>query len=44
MSPFSDVFMCLWFVCHSYQDSEDEDEYYNPKKRPLDEGYAESQF
>lgn len=28
----------------SLQDSEDEDEYYDLKKRPLDEDYAESQF
>lgn len=31
--------------CDIYlMDSEDEDEYYDPKKRPVDEGYAESQF
>lgn len=31
-------------IFYSFQDSEDEDEYYDPKKRPVDEGYAESQF
>lgn len=38
------VYSFIWLFCLSAQDSEDEDEYYNPKKKPpMDEGYAESQ-
>lgn len=42
---YTDLFL-LWFIkfFDSVQDPEDEDAYYDLKKRPEDEGYAESQF